>query len=46
MKKLRSIDDLLSDEEREALQRDLAEMARQRRRAEAESATIVMRSEL
>jgi hypothetical protein len=33
---------LLTEEERAALHRDLAEMARQRRRAEAEAAFIVV----
>lgn len=39
---LRSLDDLLTPEDRERLQRDLSEMARKRRRAEAEAAWIPM----
>lgn len=41
-KKIKHIDDLLTDEEKQKLYDDLAEMAKQRRRAEAESAFIVM----
>jgi len=39
---LERIEDLLTEEQREELQRDLAEMARLRRRAEAEAANWVM----
>lgn len=42
MKKLKRIDDLLTDDQKRELYDDLAEMAKQRRRAEAESAYIVM----
>jgi hypothetical protein len=37
-----SIDDLFTDEERKKLYDDLAEIARLRRRAEAESRNVVM----
>jgi hypothetical protein len=37
-----SIDDLLTTEEREHLHADLAEMAQERRRAEAEAAWLPM----
>ena len=40
--KLSSVDDLLADDQKRELYDDLAEMAKQRRRAEAESANIVM----
>jgi len=39
---LSCVDDLLTDEEKADLRRDLAEMARLRRRAEAESRDIVL----
>lgn len=42
MKKLKKIEDLLTKEEQEELQKDLAEMAKRRRQAEAESANIPM----
>lgn len=39
---MEKIDELLSEEEREELRKDLEEMAKQRRRAEAESRNIWM----
>jgi len=39
-RKIRSVDQMLSNEQRKALRADLSEMARRRREAEASSSTL------
>ncbi|MFN2591502.1 MAG: hypothetical protein ABR532_01540 [Candidatus Dormibacteria bacterium] len=42
LERLRRVEDLLTDEQKAKLRADLAEMARLRRRAEAEAANLVL----